>query len=97
MTQYLQYFPELIDKTFWISYPLLRDCNDRTPFINSAALQRFDHRQDGRIQLRNSDLCIAACEESSETYSAMDSWRTLYLQKCDRATIPYSTWRIRTP
>lgn len=76
---------------------MLRDCGDRTPFVNALALQRFEHHADGRIQLSDSNLCVVVGRESSETYSPHDRWRTLSMQPCDHVAAPYARWVLRTP
>ena len=64
----------------------------RTPFI-AASLQAFVHRADGRLELRDSGLCLAVGRESSTTFSADDKWRALFLERCDRAPAALSVWR----
>ena len=73
---------------------LLRRCDSRTGFFNTANLQKFDHLKNGQLQLRGYDLCLAVGEQSSHTFSASDRWRVLSLQSCAGIELPYSSWEM---
>ncbi len=76
---------------------MLRPCagdvdESRQPFI-SAALQDFTHRDDGRIELSGTDLCLTAGDESDSTFSPTHRWRALTLQRCGKALASLSVWK----
>lgn len=71
---------------------LLRPCEQRTPFFETANLQKFDHLENGQLKLRGSELCLAVGNESSSTYSPSDRWRVLSLQSCTSTALSHSAW-----
>ena len=64
----------------------------RAPF-SAPALQSFIQRADGRLELKESGLCLTVGRESSTTFSVHDRWRALYLDRCSSASTTYSAWR----
>ena len=71
---------------------LLRPCDQRTPFFETANLQKFDHLQNGQLKLRDFELCLAVGNESSSTYSPADRWRVLSLESCESVALSHSAW-----
>jgi len=71
---------------------LLRPCNSSTTFFDTERLQKFDHLQNGQLQLRGYDVCLAVGEQSSRTYSLADRWRVLSMQLCTKIELKYSSW-----
>ncbi|QPF71646.1 RICIN domain-containing protein [Roseateles sp. DAIF2] len=65
------------------------------PFA-SAALQAFDFRSDGRLELRGSGLCVVAGASSDTTFSPADKWRALQMTPCTGAPAALSVW-VRPP
>ncbi len=76
---------------------LLRPCDERGPFFETAALQRFVFHKDGRVQLADSNLCLAVGAESDSTYSPQDRWRALFVDDCDRLEAARSRWEMVVP
>lgn len=76
---------------------LLRPCNESIPFFESSALQRFTLRDDGRLVLRESALCLTVGSRSATTYSSSDRWRTLFIDDCARADPARSRWEFVVP
>ena len=80
---------------------MLRPCAEdidasRAPFIDTA-LQSFDHRADGRIELSGSNLCLTVGTESAPTFSPVHRWRALTLERCATAPLDRSAWNRFTP
>ena len=76
---------------------MVRPCADtidesRAPFI-AASLQSFDHREDGRIELTGTGLCLAVGTESATTFSESHRWRALSLARCEDAAPERSIWK----
>ena len=67
-----------------------------TPFA-SVKLQRFEHRDDGRITLVGSDLCLTSGAHSDVTFSPDHRWRPLFLDSCDAAPEALSVWQPFAP
>lgn len=74
-----------------------RGCGERSPFLESQHLQHFVHRQDGRIELQGSGLCLTVGAESAATFDASHRWRTLFMQHCEQAPLARSQWRLSQP
>jgi len=75
---------------------ILRACADdissvQTPF-NPLSLQTFLHRDDGRIELSGSGLCLTAGVTSDITFSPIHKWRALYLETCNSVSMNLSVW-----
>lgn len=68
----------------------------RTPF-SMEELQTFVHRKDGRLELKQSDLCLVVGSNSDTTFSASDRWRALFLDNCAGAPNQFSKWRLPSP
>lgn len=73
---------------------LLRPCGHRAPFFESGALQTFDFKDDGRIVLRGSNLCLAVGDVSDSTYSAADRWRVLSVEDCSKTPAKFARWEF---
>jgi len=67
-----------------------------TPF-DTAELQRFTHRGDGRIELTGSGLCLTVGDRWDTTFSPHDHWRALFLDECGQAPSDLSVWQKFTP
>lgn len=69
-----------------------RACDERSPFLESQYLQHFRYRDDGRIELAGSGLCLTAGADSAATFDATHRWRTLSMQACETAPLAQSQW-----
>lgn len=76
---------------------LLRMCKESTPFFETSGLQRFKLRDDGRLALAGSELCLTVGSQSATTYSPLDRWRTLFVDDCAAAALPQSRWGFVVP
>ncbi len=76
---------------------LLRKCNESMPFFETSKLQRFTHRDDGRLAVAGSELCLTVGAQSAATYSPSDRWRTLYVDNCATAKPDRSRWEFVVP
>lgn len=74
-----------------------RACGERSPFLEAQHLQHFVHRQDGRIELKGSGLCLTVGTESAPTFEPAHRWRTLFMQHCEHAPPSHSQWRFVVP
>lgn len=73
---------------------LLRTCDERQAFFNTADLQKFDFMENGQLKLRGTELCLTVGQDASPTYSPFDRWRVLSLELCNRAEINHSAWEM---
>lgn len=73
---------------------LTRGCGARERFFDTAPLQAFSLRADGRVVLAGSDLCLAAGAEADETYSPNDRWRMLTVARCDAVPPARARWEF---
>ncbi|MEM9360212.1 MAG: RICIN domain-containing protein [Pseudomonadota bacterium] len=73
---------------------LLRPCGHRAPFFESGALQTFDFKDDGRVVLKGSNLCLAVGEVSATTYSSADVWRVLSVEDCSKTATRLARWEF---
>jgi hypothetical protein len=76
---------------------ILRPCGHKAPFFESAPLQKFVHRDDGRLELASSGLCLAVGDRASRTYSPHDRWRVLSVEECASTPMQYLQWEFVTP
>ncbi len=76
---------------------LLRKCNESMPFFETSRLQRFTHRDDGRLTVAGSELCLTVGPQSAATYSPSDRWRTLFVVDCATAEPARSRWEFAVP
>ena len=76
---------------------LLRKCDEATPFLEAAQLQRFSHHKDERLELAGSGLCLAVGGRSATTYSPADRWRPLFVDSCQAAKPARSRWEFVNP
>ncbi|KKD60877.1 hypothetical protein RN22_08645 [Grimontia sp. AD028] len=81
---------------------LVRHCADQAGQSNSflaseSGLQIFVHRDDGRIELGRSGLCIAVGNRSDSTYSSSHRWRPLFLAECKTINAGRSVWKPFQP
>ena len=75
---------------------LLRECGYSAPFFNAEPLQTFDFRDDGKVMLSGSNLCLAAGEVSDVTYSVNDRWRVLSVEDCAQVPARLARWEFNT-
>lgn len=73
---------------------LLRPCDFTAAFFQTSDLQKFDYAENGQLQLRGHDLCLAVGAQSAYTYSPADRWRVLSLQPCTAIALSYSSWEM---
>ena len=73
---------------------LLRPCGHRAPFFESGALQTFDFKDDGRVVLKGSNLCLAIGDVSDTTYSQADRWRVLSVEDCAKTPAKLARWEF---
>ncbi len=76
---------------------LLRKCNESMPFFETSRLQRFTHRDDGRLTVAGSELCLTVGAQSAATYSPSDRWRTLFVDDCATTEPARSRWEFVVP
>ena len=76
---------------------LLRKCNETTPFMEAAQLQRFTQRKDGRLELIGTGLCLAVGTQSAATYSRSHRWRPLFVDSCGTVEDARSRWEFVSP
>ena len=76
---------------------LLRTCDESVPFFESSRLQRFTLRDDGRLALTGSELCLTVGSRSASTYSRSDRWRTLFVDDCATVEPARSRWEFVVP
>ncbi len=76
---------------------LLRKCDESMPFFETSALQRFERRDDGRLVLAGSELCLTVGPRSAATYSPLDRWRPLFIDDCATAELSRSRWEFVDP
>ncbi len=76
---------------------LLRACNETGPYFETSELQRFSLRDDGRLAIRGSELCLTVGPRSAATYSSSHRWRTLFVDDCDTAEPARSRWEFVVP
>ena len=75
---------------------LLRECGLSVPFFHAEPLQTFDFRDDGKLVLAGSNLCLAAGETSDVTYSVNDRWRVLSVEDCEQVPPKLARWEFNT-
>ncbi|NKC12465.1 MAG: hypothetical protein GKR94_09750 [Gammaproteobacteria bacterium] len=73
---------------------LLRPCDYRVSFFDTQNLQKFEHLKNGQLKLRGSNLCLAVGGESSRTYSPLDRWQVLSLERCTSTKLSHSAWEM---
>jgi hypothetical protein len=71
-----------------------RDCAENSPFLDAEKLQKFHHREDGRIELAESGLCLTVARKSDSTFSPDHRWRPLYVESCEIAEPARSRWKF---
>jgi hypothetical protein len=76
---------------------ILRPCGHKAPYFESAPLQQFVHRDDGRLEMASSGLCLAVGDKASRTYSPYDRWRVLSVEDCKTIPLKYSQWEFVVP
>lgn len=67
---------------------IARACSDENP------LQMMAMRDDGKLQIKNTDYCLTAGTESAEASGPSHVWRTLSTIKCDAADRDLATWQL---
>lgn len=68
----------------------------KLPYVREE-LQHFSHREDGRIELTGSGLCIQVGPTSDTTFSTEHRWRSLSMAPCDKAPKSLSVWQAFAP
>ncbi|MDA7999999.1 MAG: hypothetical protein MPK06_00710 [Alphaproteobacteria bacterium] len=76
---------------------MVEPCGRRSPFYYTSDLQKFDHLENGQLQLRGRDVCIAVGAESDGTYSSSDLWRVLSMEPCAEVPLNLSAWEFSVP
>ncbi len=76
---------------------VLHRCGVNSAFFETAKLQSFDLEDDGRLLLKNTNLCLAVGAQSATTYSPSDKWRTLFVEDCGIASPALSRWVFSVP
>ena len=76
---------------------MLSECNPANLFIDVSVRQRFTHRDDGRLALSGTELCLAVGPQSAETLSAVHRWRPLFVDDCATAEPTRSRWEFVVP
>jgi hypothetical protein len=71
-----------------------KDCGERTPFLDTEGLQKFDHRKDGRVELSGSGLCLTVGYKSDSTFYPDHRWRPLFVESCENAEPARSRWKF---
>ena len=74
-----------------------RDCGENSPFLNTKGLQEFHKRDDGRIELEKTGLCLTVGAESASTFSADHRWRPLFVETCGKTDGTRSKWTFAVP
>ena len=74
-----------------------RECGEKSPFMEADKLQRFTFHKDGRVELAGANLCLTVGSESDSTFEKTHRWRTLYVERCDKADPARSRWRFVVP
>ena len=75
---------------------ILRPCGHKAPFFESGPLQNFDFREDGRLVLKGTELCLAVGSVSDTTYSLQDRWRVLTIENCKATPAKFARWEFNT-
>lgn len=71
---------------------VLHQCGIDSAFFETTALQTFTLKDDGRLMLSQSNLCLAVGPLSATTYSATDKWRPLFVANCSDVNHAFSRW-----
>lgn len=74
-----------------------RDCGENSPFLNAEKLQKFQLRDNGKVELAGSGLCLTVSYESDTTFSPDHRWRPLYVESCTAAEPARSEWKFVIP
>lgn len=74
-----------------------RECDEKSPFMEADKLQRFTFHKDGRVELAGANLCLTAGAESDSTFEKTHRWRTLFVERCEKAEPARSRWRFVVP
>lgn len=76
---------------------ILHQCGIDSPFFETTALQTFILKDDGRLTLNDSKLCLTVGPLSATTYSVSDTWRPLFMADCNTAEPTLSRWTFAVP
>lgn len=76
---------------------MLGACNPSNPFIDISKRQRFTLRDDGRLALTGTELCLSVGPRSAPTLSPVHRWRTLFVVDCATAKPARSRWEFVVP
>ena len=73
---------------------IARDCGEQSSFLDAHLLQLFELKDDGRLVLKDSNLCLTVGHQSDSTFSKAHRWRALFLESCDRVEPILSSWNF---
>ncbi|MDD7910522.1 ricin-type beta-trefoil lectin domain protein [Pseudovibrio exalbescens] len=73
---------------------MLKVCDAREPFLIAKPFQHFEFNDQQQVQLKNTNLCMVAGDDSHTTFSPDHKWRSLYMEFCDVADTSLSRWHI---
>ncbi|ENO90252.1 hypothetical protein [Thauera linaloolentis] len=76
---------------------VVRNCGERSPFLEAQALQVFHLKDSGQVELNRSGLCLTVGPESASTFDETHRWRSLYLDVCANADPSRSRWHFSVP
>jgi len=76
---------------------MLKPCGQTIPFLNAPRFQQFEHLDDGKVRLKNSDLCITMGDEFKDTFDPTHAWRTLYVDRCEEVDAARARWNFIKP
>lgn len=76
---------------------VLHQCGVNSVFFDTAELQTFNLQDNGKLILKNTNLCLAVGSQSATTYSTADKWRTLFVEDCSVADPAQSRWVFSDP
>lgn len=71
-----------------------RECGEMGPFVNTDGLQKFTLKENGQVQLNNSNLCLTVGEVSASTFEPTHRWRALFMSDCSTASPTRSQWKL---
>lgn len=76
---------------------MIKPCGENTAFVEAWRFQDFEHRDDGRLALAGTDLCVVVGDETHATYNRTHRWRTLFVDNCGEVPMERSAWRVSAP
>lgn len=76
---------------------MLKECGADIPFLNASKFQTFELLENGMVQLKGTDLVITVGDVSERTFDPTHRWRTLYMERRDKAELSRSAWKFVRP